>query len=295
VVGSSIRGSLGIAMGLATRQGIHIARSMAETPNIDEADVPDIDPPLGDNSYIDILLTAHKKNPGFGDMTRSSTFPLKKKQTLRWVTEKIKMVIADGSGASTIRQPLRANQCVNPGALFTDTGGGGTPNPQADTHEPMGWSQLSAIYAEYYVEQVRVRVDYFLDYPVSDTDPKAIIVGLCPLEQPDRLTVNGHYEELPLSTWTVVGPEGVGKLMYSLTPNRFFGVPDKQVPSDTSHRWKTDASDESTDQVAAKNPLWLHLFTHHVDATDTDGYAFRGMMTVEYDVVFCEPKALVQS
>lgn len=209
--------------------------------------------------------------------TMNKQWPKVKKTTVRYSTpfEITPPGTSHLSGACFIK----CNSMQNPGSGVDPT----------DDHEPMGWNQLSAIYEKYAVSEARIRVDYHLDEKSGDQAQATIdscIVGLSLKDDETPLTTVGHYEELDGSIWHSVGPEGTGRLTYTVKPNRFFGVPDGHIRTDSTYR--SEVGTEPT------NILRWHLWCHTMGATTTSP-SVNGVITVEYDVQFFEPTALAQS
>lgn len=223
-----------------------------------------------------ILSTAKNKST----MSRAA-FPRTKKVTLRWsrITNNITPpgVSAQAGGAT-----FKLNSITNPGAGM----------PLADTHEPLGFSQYAAMYENFTVTECRVRWDMFLNEQATAEASAAldnVCVGLTPLPTSSILTNIGHYEELEGSVWTTLSPEQCGRLNFSVRPGQFFGVPEKAVLADETLRGTTNAAGGDP-----TNLLYLHVWVHCLDNV-AETPVVDGQITAEFDVVFTEPKALVQS
>lgn len=218
----------------------------------------------------------------------AATFPKKKKMTMRWsCRDKVEVTSAAAAGgqhAST----LKLNSIVNPGASFNYLTDSNAPH----AHEPLGYSQMSAIYDQYVVSDVRVRVDYFINERANqgtDGDLYAMIIGCAPLDNNSEKTYVGHYEELDLAQWVAASPESVGRLSFSISPSKFFGIPKSQQLSDNTLRAGFGAD--------PTNMMYLHTFAHLIDQNIgiSPNVQVSLNYTVEYDVVWMEPKALAQS
>jgi len=222
-----------------------------------------------------LVIHYEKATPMAGG--RTTTFPKTKKMTLRWSSP---MSLSTNSSVVTADRIL-GNSIVNPG----DSGGGHT-----DGHEPLGFTQMAAVYSEYTVTDVRVRWDYY-NRASSDggatTNLEGVILGISFQDSVSALNTKGHYMELGDCIWQVCPPEGYGRLVHHMKPGRFFGVPDSQVRSDDTLRGQTAGANPS-------NLLWVHFWTQTTEGT---GAAFNvdGAYTIEYDVVFQQPKQLAQS
>lgn len=223
-----------------------------------------------------ILSTAKTKS----NMSKAA-FPRTKKVTMRWssITNNIS---PPGTSAQTGGAYFKANSITNPGAGL----------PIANTHEPLGFSQYAAMYENFTVSEVRVRWDMFLNEQATAEASAAldnVVVGITPLPTSTILNTIGHYQELEGSVWTTLSPEQCGRLNFAIKPNQFFGIPDKAMLADDTLRGTTTAAGGDP-----SNMLYLHVWVHCMDNV-ADTPVVDGLITAEFDVVFTEPKALVQS
>jgi hypothetical protein len=205
-------------------------------------------------------------------------WPKTRRQTLRWCTNSAGLASGatnDEVGVKTIK----LNDLINPGGSFSDT------------HEPLGFSQMAAIYDQYVVNNVNIRVDWFCNEESGGTTSnnfEAVICGLALKDDATPLTVAGHYQELNYTQWIALGPEQTGRQTMSIKPNRFFGIPDKQIKSESTLRGIIGGASPT-------NQLYLHLFVHEI-AHDLAGFAsVEPCVTIEFDVTFMEPKDIAQT
>lgn len=207
-------------------------------------------------------------------------WPKTRKQVLRWCSNK-GSIQTTGVDDGVARQVVKLNDLNNPGSALAIS----------DNHEPLAFSQMAAVYDQYVVSNVNIRVDWFLNEQVGANVNGAIdgaVVGLSLKDDTTALTVAGHYQELDGSQWIVLGPEQTGRQTFTVKPNRFFGIPDKQIKSDPSIRVMTDGTPPT-------NLLYLHLWAHEIDPQRSTSSEVDFLITVEYEVTFMEPKDIAQT
>lgn len=216
-------------------------------------------------------------NQLFSTMARSSNLlPYRKTVTHRYSSPRAQISIPATTSDLEL-DTLKLNSIFEPGAAFNT----------ADTHEPLGYSQYSAMYDKYYVKEARIVIDYFNDESSAQTTYSGIILGLTPKDDTSGLTNLGYYEELPHSVWRAIGPETCGRMTYAIQPNKFFGVSSKAISA--SDKLVAASSGDPTEL------LYLHMWAHRMNESNADAVNVLLQVTVEYDVVWMEPKSLAQS
>lgn len=212
-------------------------------------------------------------------MGRRPTFARTRKMTMKWATGVGEISL--GSTTANGAEIVKANSLFNPGSVL------GT----ADTHEPLGYLQMTPIYEKYVVSNSRIRVDYLVNEPTSSVAAgsiEAINIGLACLDNSTVLTAVGHYEELDDSVWLPVGPESTGRLYFKYDPTRVFGVPKGQLLSSDELKANSGAD--------PANLAYFHIWAHHLDkAVVSPGCQVSMTIMVEYDVVWSEPTTITQS
>lgn len=206
-----------------------------------------------------------------------NSFPKRKNHRLKWAT--CTPSSTTGSVAATcIAQKVKLSCLENPGEYIA---------PQ-DLHEPLGFTQMSAIYSRYAVREAVIRVDYVNKSP-SDSSPDAITLGIALKDDTTTLTTHGYYEELDHTTWHVVPAEGVGTIYLRIKPYEFFGIPAKQIYSDNDYIQLIGAGSDGV------NTLYAHIFYHRMNNTSVVEETVEFNVAVHYDVTFLEPKDVAQS
>ena len=209
-----------------------------------------------------------------------SVIPRTTTKTLRWTSDKAQIIVDNAGNTGTVA--FKANSIVNPGS---------SAKPTTDLHEPLGFTQLQAMYDTYCVKKATIRFDYFNSHTGSSGDPDAAVIGISVKDDSSGLSAFGHYEELGNSVWTGVSPEGTGKLVYDVVPSTFFGVNRKNAISDPTLR-ALMSGNSTTSQPT--NLLWFHCWAHGVGATST-AFNIEGYVTIDYEVQFSQPADLAQS
>lgn len=206
-----------------------------------------------------------------------NSFPKRKNHRLKWAS--VAPTSSTGSVANVcIAQKVKLSRVENPGEDLVPT----------DVHEPLGFTQMSAIYSRYAVREAVIRVDYVNKSP-SDSSPDPIVFGLALKDDTTTLPNYGYYEELDHSTWHIVPAEGVGTIYLRVKPYEFFGIPGKQIYSDNDYIQTIGAG---TDNV---NTLYAHIFYHRMNKTSVVEETVEFNVAVHYDVTFLEPKDVAQS
>lgn len=206
--------------------------------------------------------------------------PKSKRMTHKWCSSSGKI---PATTLITGAVALPMNRLVNVGVEFG----------VADLHEPMGFTQMQAIYDQYTVVGARIRIDYFLNQATGGSGTMdAGVIGCCLKDDTTTLTVNGHYQELDDCQWAMVAPEGHGRLTYSVDVAKFFGIKKGLISSENTLRVSSTGTLADT---TPSNALYLHIFSYNAAVGDANTIQVELVTTIEYDVLWQEPKDMAQS
>lgn len=234
--------------------------------------------------HKDLILQQYLRSRNLSMVYGKSNAMLAKtrKITHRWSSGRGKLSTGNGTTGSEV---ISLNRIVNPGDSLN----------VADTHEPMGFIQMQAIYDQYTVVNTRLRVDYFLNQAQGTGAAgtvQGIVIGIGTKDDTGGLTENGRWQEMDDTIWTTCAPEGHGRLTYSCNPANYFGIPKKQVLSESTLRALTTGTQG---QTRPSNEVFAHIWAYVIDHGSTATPEIELSITVEYDVVWQEPKDLAQS
>lgn len=211
-------------------------------------------------------------------MTRATGIPKTTKVTHRWccdLSDKLVMAIGQQQGAVAVC----ANSIEGPGAV------GGLAN----TTNAVLFSQYASFYDRYMVTGATIRWDYLNDMETGvPGDSHGLIVGIGLKDDASVSTDLKEYIASNEAVWKPISAEQTGTIVAHVKPAQFFG---SKAPSSDS-TLHVDAATSPIDGRAV-NSLFFHLFTWSPTAISGSAKGPRGIITIDYDVVWMEPRMIV--
>lgn len=222
--------------------------------------------------------TTHLILTDTNSMTRATGIPKTTKVTHRWCCDiSDKLVMAIGASASTVA--VCANSIEGPGAV------GGLAN----ITNAVLFSQYASFYDRYMVTGATIRWDYLNDMESGvANDSHGLIIGI---GLKDDATVSTDLKEYIASNeavWKPISAEQTGTIVAHVKPAQFFG---SKTPSSDS-TLHVDAATSPIDGRAV-NSLFFHLFAWSPTTISGSAKGPRGIITIDYDVVWMEPRMIV--
>lgn len=175
---------------------------------------------------------------------------------------------------------------LNPGAgtIDTDTYGANClwdPFLGAGGHQPRGWDELIALYNHCTVIGSRIAVQW------ANEDPNnSMVVGIALRAGTNTETSINDYIEQGNCTYSILGSRDGGgevKTSHYKFNNKFLGISHPMSETALRNNISSNPSELATYQLFAGSPV----------GTDTSPCQYQ--LTIEYRVVFTEPKAVIQS
>lgn len=178
---------------------------------------------------------------------------------------------------------------LNPGAAGIPAGnvfranGLYDPNQTGTGHQPMGFDELMTAYERYTVLGATIEVTG----NGAGTGGEPVIVGI---EVSESTGISGDVTtiiERGRATWKVVGTPNIGPSIRTIKQatdiGKFLGVPDVLGEHDLS----------GTDSSVPTRPVYFKVFMADTGSDDPGGMEL--IVCITYDVVFHQPRALLQS
>lgn len=194
-----------------------------------------------------------------------------------------------GKSHKAILRYVERGFTVNPGvagvatAYYFSANGLYDPNITGTGHQPVGFDQMMAMFDHYTVIGARAKFQF---YSIDGTYKQLVLVGL------DDATTQpldiGQTLENGTCRWKLISNASAGDqqthtLSYKVNPAKFLG---RSKPMSCSEL-RGDASNNPEEQV------YFKIVCSPQDGTDTAG--IECMVTIDYTVIFTEPKELAQS
>lgn len=217
----------------------------------------------------------HKINPLSGNMPitrKPNGLPYTRTVVHRVSTNAI--LLNTASGPNTTSDFVCANALENPFSATNHTG------------NAMLFDQMVVQYAKYYVKKASIRVDWFNDDAVDGA-----VVGISLKDDTAVLTSTGQYAELGETIYRSLTPKEHTQIALSVEPPKYFG---SKTPS-SDDRLQVFGTGGDASDARADDSLYFHLWCCNIDYSLATQLKLRAFVTVEYEVIWSEPRALARS